>query len=258
MSRSAVMHSVATTFAIVERLAKAHGPLGVSELAVSTSIGKARIYRHLRTLVGLGYVAQEALGERYVLTMKLCHLGQAIAEQSDFQEAARGCMPALRARVGQSVVIGQVEDAGVRVVEILRHHSKVEISSRPGTLFDFHCTAQGKLALAFGPARLWKRLQRTPLRKWTSATITDLERLRSEIDRVKRRGWAVAPGEILSGINALAAPIFDASGTLAGTIGILGSIQHVAPRPAPRLVSAVQVAARVASRRLGFRAAAAS
>lgn len=258
MSRTTVMHSVATTFAIIERLADAHGPLGVSELAAATVIGKARIYRHLRTLVGLGYVTQEPAGERYVLTMKLCHLGRVIAEQSEFQAVARGCMPALRERVGQSVVIGQVEDHGVRVVEILRHRSKVEISTRPGTLFDFHCTAQGKLALAFGPARLWKRVQRMPLRKWTSATITDVERLRSEIARVKRRGWAVAPGEILSGINALAAPIFDGSGALAGTIGILGSIQHVAPRPTPRLVSAVQAAARDASRRLGFREAAAS
>jgi DNA-binding IclR family transcriptional regulator len=156
------------------------------------------------------------------------------------------------------VAVGQVEPRGVRVVNILRHPSVVEISSRPGALLDFHSTAQGKVALAFGPRGLRERAGRTRLRKWTEATITSRERLRAEIGRVRKRGWAVAPGEFLSGINALAAPVFDAGGALVGTIGILGSIQHLAPRPAPELVAAVLDAAAELSRRLGHRQAAAS
>jgi len=96
------------------------------------------------------------------------------------------------------------------------------------------------------------------LRQWTEATITDLDRLRAEVDKVRKRGWAVAPGEVLSGINALAAPVFDADGELVATIGILGSTQHVAARPAPMLIAAVLRAAGDFSRRLGFRQAAAS
>jgi DNA-binding IclR family transcriptional regulator len=68
----------------------------------------------------------------------------------------------------------------------------------------------------------------------------------------------VAPGEVLSGINALAAPVFDGSGALAATIGILGSTQHIEPRPAPELVSAVLAAAADLSQKLGYREAAAS
>ncbi len=258
MPRTRLIHSVVTTLSIIEHLAHAHGPVGLGELASAIGMPKPRIHRHLRTLLSLGYVIQEPLGDKYCLTLRLSHIGRAIADQTEFQVVARSVMPALRERVGQSVTIGQIEDEGVRVVDILRHRSKVEISSRPGALFDFHCTAQGKVALAFGSPKLWKKVQRAPLRKWTEATITDIERLKAEVDRVKKRGWAVAPGEILSGINALAAPIFDGSGALAGTIGILGSIQHVAPRPAPKLIAAVQDAARDISRRLGFREAAAS
>ncbi|MGQ0836107.1 MAG: IclR family transcriptional regulator [Gammaproteobacteria bacterium] len=258
MSQTRLIHSVVTTLSIVEHLAHAHRPVGLSELASAIGMPKPRIHRHLRTLVSLGYVTQEALGDKYCLTLRLFHIGRAIADQTEFQVVARSVMPALRERVAQSVMIGQIEDEGVRVVDILRHRSKVEISSRPGSLFDFHCTAQGKVALAFGPSTLWKKLLRAPLRKWTDATITDIDRLKGEVTRVRKRGWAVAPGEILSGINALAAPIFDGSGALAGTIGILGSIQHVASRPAPELVTAVLDAARDASGRLGFREAAAS
>lgn len=258
MARTPLIHSVVTTLSIVEHLAHAHEPVGLSELATAIGMPKPRIYRHLRTLVSLGYVMQEAPGNRYCLTQRLSHIGGAIADQTEFQVVARSVMRALRARVGQSITIGQIEDEGVRVIDILRHRSKVEISSRPGTLFDFHCTAQGKVALAFGPSRLWKKVEGTPLRQWTEATVTDIDRLKAEVDRVRTLGWAVAPGEILSGINALAAPIFDGGGTLAGTIGILGSVQFVAPQPAPELVAAVLQAARDISRRLGFRKAVAS
>jgi len=257
VSRTQTIHSVVTTLDIIEHMAEARGPVGVSELAIAVGMPKPRIYRHLRTLVSRGYVTQEPQSDKYCLTLRLSHIGRAIADQTEFQVEARNVMPALRERVGQSVAIGQIEDGGVRVVDILRHRSEVEISSRPGVLFDFHCTAQGKVALAFGPSGLWEKLGRAPLRRWTDATITDLDRLKIEVNRVRKRGWAVAPGEILSGINALAAPIFDGGGALAGTIGILGSIQHLAPRPAPELVAAVLDAAADLSRRLGFREAAA-
>lgn len=253
MARAKPIRSVVTALAIIEQMAEAGGPVGVSELAAAVGIPKPRIYRHLQTLVSRGFVAQGRLGDRYALTIRLSHIGRAIADQSEFQVEARSVMPALRARAGQSVAIGQIEDGGVRVVDILRHHSEVEISTRPGALFDFHCTAQGKVALAFGPAGLWDRVMRAPLRRWTDATITHPGRLKTEIARVRRRGWAVAPGEILSGINALAAPVFDGGGGLAGTIGILGSIQHLAARPAPRLVAAVLDVAGELSRRLGYR-----
>ena len=258
MPRTKPIQAVVTTLDIIEHMAETHAPIGVSELALAIGMPKPRIYRHLQTLVSRGFVTQQAAGDKYGLTLRLHHIGRAIAEQSEFQVEARNVMPALRERVGQSVAIGQIENGGVRVVDILPHRSAVEISSRPGTLLDFHSTAQGKVALAFGPPALWQRLRRAPLRKSTDATITDLERLKIEIERVRKRGWAVAPGEILSGINALAAPIFDSGGALAGTISILGSVQHLAPRPAPGLIAAVQEAAADFSRRLGYREAAAS
>jgi DNA-binding IclR family transcriptional regulator len=255
VSRIQPIDAVVTTLHIIEHMAKAPGPLGVSALASEIGMPKPRIYRHLRTLVAQGYVAQEPQSDKYGLTLRLFHIGRAIADQGEFHVLARRVMPALRERAGQSVAIGLIEDNGVRVIDILRHPSDVEISSRPGVLFDFHCTAQGKVALAFGPPRLWRKLQHTVLRQWTQATITDIDRLRAEVDRVHKLGWAVAPGETLSGINALAAPIFDAGGALAGTIGILGSVQFVAALPAPELVDAVLDAAADLSRRLGFRKA---
>jgi len=253
MSDNASIQSVVTALEIVEFMANAGGPVGVSELARGIGRTKPRIYRHLRTLVDHGYVSQDPDTEQYQLTLALFHIGQAIAEQTSLLAEARRVMPDLYDKVGQTVTIGQVEPEGVRVLDILRHRSDIEITTRPGALFDLHSSAQGKVALAFGPPQLWDVLQRKPLRRWTDKTNTDLDRLRAEVEQTRQRGWAVAPEEALIGINALSAPVFDGTGALVGTINIVGSVQFLTPEPEPHFIEAVTEAARLVSTRLGFR-----
>jgi len=252
MTESQPIHAVLTTLNIIEHMAQAEGPIGVSELARATGSTKPRIYRHLRTLVEQNYVTQDPITDKYFLSLRLFYIGQAIAEKTGFLTEARRVLPSLRDRVKQTVTVGQIEDEGVRVLDILRYRSEIQITTPPGALFAFHSSAQGKIALAFGPEHLWRKVEDRPLPRSTQQTNTDLERLRADINKVRKRGWAVAPQEVLIGVNALAAPAFDASGALAGTIAIVGSVQHVAPRPAPDLIAAILDAAREISSRLGY------
>ena len=251
MSEIAPIQSVATSLAILETMADAHGPVGVSELARAVGATKPRIYRHLRTLLDNQYVMQDPQTDKYQLTIKLFHLGQSVAEQIDFLSEARRFMECLRGQVNQTVTLGQIEDKGVRILDILKNRSDIEITSPPGTLFDFHSSAQGKIALAFGPEYLWQAVAGKTLKQWTQKTVTNITKLREDVAIARQQGWAVAPEEALIGINALAAPVFEKSGLLAGTITIVGSVQHIAPVPDPGLVSALKDVALQVSRRLG-------
>ena len=247
------IQSVVTALEIIEFMAQAGGPIGVSDLARGVGRTKPRIYRHLRTLVDHGYVAQDPSTDRYQLTLSLFHVGQAIAEQISFLAEARQIMPSLYEKVGQTITVGQVESDGVRVVDILRHRSAIEITTRPGAVFDLHSSAQGKVALAFGSDDLWQVLQAKGLKQWTDKTNTDIDHLKEEVRQVKTQGWAVAPEEALIGINALSAPVFDGSSALVGTINIVGSVQFLTPAPEPKFIDAVIDAARQISTRLGYR-----
>lgn len=253
MSTSTPIHSVVSTLKLIEFMVYANGPMGVSEIAKALDTAKPQIFRHLRTLLDQGYVAQNSENEKYYLTVKLFHLGQAVADQTDFLAEARRVMPALRDRVNLTVTIGQIEEDGVRVLDILKHCSEFEISARPGAFFDFHCSAQGKIALAFGPPSLWKKVESGPLKAWTEKTNTSIKDLKTEVALVKQRGWAVAPGEVLSGINTLAAPVFASDGTLAGAITLLGSIQHLQNKPDTGYVAALINAAETVSVKLGYK-----
>jgi len=249
MAAEMPISAVTTTLAIIETMAERGEPIGVSELAKLVGANKPKAYRHLRTLVSHDYVAQDPETDKYFLTLKTFHIGQAIAERAEFLVEARRVLPRLRELSGQTVAVGQIEDAGVRVLDILRHRAAIEITTTPGTLFQFHCSAQGKIALAFGDKAHWGQVARLAR---SGRHEIDLEHLQSGLTRVREQGWAVAPEEALIGVNALAAPVFNASRQLAGTIAIVGSIQHLRPQPDASLIAAVKDAAEKVSARLGY------
>jgi IclR family KDG regulon transcriptional repressor len=252
MSDIAAISAVVTTLSIIEAMADYGDSIGVSELAKKVGENKPRAYRHLRTLLNRGYVKQDAQTDKYFLSMKLFHLGQSIAAGTSFVQEARSEMSLLRQLTGQTVTIGQVEDGGVRILDILKHRSDIEITTPPGTLFDFHSSAQGKIALAFGAKPLLEKVIMKKLKCHTEHTTTDGDSLRSEVAKVTANGWAAAPEEALVGINALAAPVFDAGGKLVGTLTIVGSIQHLPAEPSPAVINAVRNAAASISARLGY------
>lgn len=247
------IQSLRSAFRVIEEMAAIGEPVGVTEIAKALAMPKTRAFRYLRTLKALGYVSQDASTERYRLTLRLYHLGQAVADSTQLLTEARAAMVQLRKETGQTATLSSVESGGIRILDIVRAQSPVQIVTRPGALLDFHASAQGRVALAFGPAGLWRTVRAKPLRRWTDCTNTDLGVLEAEVAEARRRGWATAAGQTLAGVNALAAPIFDANRTLVATITVTGSVQHVPADPPSDLVDAVVQAARRISENLGCR-----
>lgn len=253
MSDHRPIQSVATALRLIETMASAARPLGVTELAQAVDMTKPRVYRHLRTMVEFGYVEQDPGTEKYAPTLKLYEIGLAIADRVEFLSEARRLLPALRDRVHLTTTAGRLESEGVRILDMLRSATDIEITSRPGTLFGFHHSAHGRAALAFGPAGLLDSLRGKALESVTAKTTVDLAELERKVEEARRRGWASAPEETLPGINAVAAPVFDASGALAGTIAITGSVKHLPVEPLPEQLDALMQTAQEISRRLGYR-----
>jgi len=118
----------------------------------------------------------------------------------------------------------------------------------------FHNSAQGKVVVAFGEGSLLDELLQRGLQMSTPYTITDPKKFVAEIELIRKRGWAVAANESLIGLNALAAPVFDALGKLAGVVAIVDSVQFVSENPTAEQAREVLQAAQDISRDLGYRA----
>lgn len=245
------VQSVQLALDVLEAVAAAADDIGVSELAVRLEATKGTIFRHLQTLVERGYLTQSAVTARYRLGVRAHLLGQIASGRIDLLAASEAPVKALREAVGQTVVLSTVGARSVVVLSTVLGKSTLEIGVRPGSELQFHASAQGKAALAFSKRPLAAQLGRRPLERFTDHTVTDMAALEAELTVIRERGWAVAPEEVLLGINALAAPIFDETGDCAGVLALVGSIQFIGREPAPAQVEALRRAAGEISRALG-------
>jgi DNA-binding IclR family transcriptional regulator len=87
----------------------------------------------------------------------------------------------------------------------------------------------------------------------TPETQTDRSTLRTELEQVRRQGWATAPNQSIIGLNALAAPIFDALGTFVGAVAIVDSIQFIPEDPSAKQIRQTIEAGKKISQTIGYR-----
>jgi DNA-binding IclR family transcriptional regulator len=161
-------------------------------------------------------------------------LGERLRERFDIVAVARDEMAVLRDRTGQAVTLSTLVDDQVVVLDVFHGHALVDFGTRPGTILDLHATAHGKVALAFGPPDLVQRCTRKPLKALTPQTISSAAGLERAITQVRKRGWATAPNEALTGVNGVAAPIFDHQDRYAGAVAIVALFSISPPIPRPR------------------------
>jgi DNA-binding IclR family transcriptional regulator len=115
-----------------------------------------------------------------------------------------------------------------------------------------HCTALGKIALAFGPEHLTQEVLAHPLKKMTPHTITKAGALKQELGRVRKQGWAIVPDEGAVGFNALAVPVLDANASLAAMLGVIGATRGLPATPPSDLLKALKRAGETISSALGY------
>lgn len=237
----------------IEYLASQSRPVPLVQIAQALSASKATIYRHLVTLQRHGFVRQDRETGRYEAGVKLMVLGEQQRARFDILNAARAELMRLRDQTAQAVTLCATIDDELVVLELVQGRTLIEFSTRPGTRMDFHASAHGKVWLAFGEGRLLENLGKAELKPWTPTTLTSIEALKAEIAQVRVRGWATAPDQVITGVNTVAAPVFDHHGVLVGSVAIVGATQFIPAIPTAAQVSEVVASADAISRRLGWR-----
>jgi DNA-binding IclR family transcriptional regulator len=230
---------------ILEHLAHRSHPASLGAIAKQFSASKATVYRHLQTLMQQGFVHQDAPTGNYEVGIKLVVLGEAARGRFDIVRAARDELIALRDRTRQAATVCSMVQESLVVLDLIQGHTVIEFGTRPGTRLALDASAHGKVWLAFSSgAAIEQALARARTAKLNLA---------KEIGKVRVRGWATAPSEVIDGVNALAAPVFDHSARMIGSIAIVGATQFIRPEPDWSQIEAVAGAAKRISQALGWK-----
>lgn len=195
----------------------------LAELSAGARLPKPTAHRLIIELERLGLIARDPLARRYHVGPQLEDLAFEAMRHGLAQSGRRLHMQRLAEKIGERVNIGVV--AADRVVHVQWVDSvgpPLRIDVQPGTPIPMHCSANGKLLLAFGPAALRERfLASAPFTAHTPNTITTAARLRRELERIRRQGYSEDNEEFLTGVCCLAVPVRNRRGGVVAGLAVM-------------------------------------
>jgi DNA-binding IclR family transcriptional regulator len=217
--------------AVLELLSEHKDGLSVTEVATTLRQAKTTSFRILSTLKALGYVDQDSRALHYSLSYKLFTLSHRLLAERGLEEVCRPPLQALSQATGELCRIAIVDDGQLRwLVQENGNASRVRLYADLGSPIALHASASGKAWLSTLPADEAEEIVNAmTFDARTPKTITDPGAFRAELDRVRRRGYALALEEGEIGICAVAVPIRRRNPDLpvVGTLSISGTIVSV-------------------------------
>ena len=224
-----------------------HAERGVSEIAQATGLHKATAHRIIMTLLNCGFLERTADGERVRLGLRLVELGLGALRDLDFRRAAFPYMQQLLERFDETCDLGIFDRGRVLYVEVVHSEHSLTVAARIGRHLPVHCTASGRVLLAFLPPEVVEPILSAPLLVCTEKTITSPAQLREELEATRQRGYGLDDEEFEVGIRAVSAPIWDIDGNVIAALSMPGPTNRMSPERIPEIAQALIEAARAIS-----------
>lgn len=237
----------------MESLADNPQGLTMQEVINLLDYPKTTAFRLLSSLTEMGYLTQHHESGRYTLSRRLLRLGLAALGESNIVEHAAQPMRALRDVIRESVMLGVFIGNRVVLLEQVLGSHNFTFMLKPGSDFCLHASAPGKLFLALMPAdERDAAMASVDFKPFNDNTITSVEALNAELERVRTQGYATDMEEELSGVHCLAAPIFNAFGQITATLWTSGPSGRLNREAMDIAIEPVIAAARKISQNLGY------
>lgn len=239
---------VSRALALLSAFDADHRRLTLSEMARRAELPTPTAYRLAGELVSGGMLVRRPSGE-YVIGRRLWNLGLLAPLQAGLREIASPFLNDLHAATRATVHLAIRERTQALYVERLSGRASVPVVSTAGSRLPLHATGVGKVLLAHAPERVQEQVLGN-LSRMTPYTITHPGRLRQQLKRVRRDGYAVTEEEMTFGACSVAVPV--RRGTVHGdVVAAIGFVVPTLKRDRFRLVAALQVAAQGIGRSVG-------
>ena len=236
---------------LLEALKEAGGPITAREAADRTKTDRATAYRLLMTFVEAGYVTHDEETKRFEMGFKLVSLAHSLLQEDQKIESIRDVMRQVSLQSTEACHYSILE--GSESVITLRERGKqlVTVDFEVGSRSDLYCTAGGKAILAFQDTRYLQDYLRHERRPLTARTVVSADGLKSDLMQIRRTGCAVDDEEFMLGLRCIAAPIFEADGSVRSTLAMSGPANRYTDSRIEELGEILRQGARELSRRRG-------
>ncbi|GAB2682227.1 IclR family transcriptional regulator [Kribbella swartbergensis] len=246
--------AAARTLTVLETLVNSEDELTLTALAKATRIPLASCASILYTLEQHDYAARRVVGRSHFWrpTLRLYGLATQLVRKVDLSSVAQREMRDLANLVGMPVHIGVLTGASVVYVAKAELPGFIQFDTYPGKVAPFNLTALGKAIAAYLPQdELEPLLGQLSPGRGPKAHPADADAFVAELTEVRARGYAVEDQEEQTDIACLAAPFFNATGGVVGSVGVTGFAKELTGQRRKQARTGLVELARTISHRLG-------
>jgi DNA-binding IclR family transcriptional regulator len=242
-----------TTTSRVLALLGAFGPddteLSLAELCRRTGLAPATAHRLVGELVGWGGLERTG-GHHYRIGLRLFEIGMRAPGRRGLAEAALPFLEGLYEATRENVYLAVRDGHHAVYLHTLTGTRAVPTPARSGGRLPLHATGMGKALLAFSPPHIIDEVIAAGLARYTPYTITEPARLRRDLAKIGKNGYAVSNQGYSLGTVSIAAPVLGPDGHALAAISV---VVHGARAQVGKLGTAVRTAATGIARHTGAR-----
>ncbi|WP_018231264.1 IclR family transcriptional regulator [Thioalkalivibrio thiocyanodenitrificans] len=206
-------------FSLLEQVVEAERPLTGADLVDLLRLPKPTVHRLAQQLEQQGLLQREPDGRRYAPGHRLRKLALRVLAHSSVAAPRHAILQSLSDQLGETCNITVLDGNQTVYFDRVETNWPVRVQLPPGSRLPLHCTASGKLFLAHMSQRDRGRLiTAAPLKAYTDHSLTDPGLLEDELQRIAAEGLSTDNEEFITGMVAVAVPVYDASGHICATV----------------------------------------
>ncbi len=253
--RRYLVNAVERALGILENVDGSARGTGITELSQRLGMKKSTVHRLCATLEHRGYLLRDPDTGRYRLSLRLFQIGSTALSHLNLPARAMPALEALGAAVQETAHLAVLDGDDVVFIGKVESPRPLRLHSQVGRRAPAHCTALGKVLLAYTTANRRARILRGPIARYTPQTITAPETLARALEEVRRRGYALDDQEFEEGIRCVAAPVRDYTGSVVAALSVSAPAVQLPRSRVAAMAEAVIAAAQRVSSTLGYTAA---
>jgi DNA-binding IclR family transcriptional regulator len=228
--------------------------LTLADLVAKLGLNQSTVYRYVATLQAAGLLERNGHRGGYRLGLRVVELACVALDQIEVRREAIPEMDRLRDEMQLLVNLAVLDPDQGDVIHIA--HSAPQgwppRATTPGRRAVAHCTALGKMLLAYRPwDEVRRAIERSGWRPYTPRSIQGFDRLEAELAEIRERGYSVDDEERSRGTICLGAPIRDRSDQVIAALSVTGTAQKLTPAYRAEILPHLIEAANRVSYRLG-------
>ncbi|MCB2227831.1 MAG: IclR family transcriptional regulator [Desulfarculaceae bacterium] len=218
-----VLKSAQTVLTVLRAFADLPYEASLAEVAQHTGLPKMKAHRALQTLAASGFIFQSPKTKKYRLHYSVLGLSRKFQSGQTVHTIAHDILQDLAVQVGEDVTVAVMDDNQREVVFVDRLSGGARISffCDVGRRLPLHVGAAAKALLAHLPEEHFERYLEgfTPV-EVSPYTITSVEKIRQDRERVLAKGYSYSNQEVDAGVSAVGACVLDANDYPAAAMAI--------------------------------------